>query len=39
MGIFRTGLWKEIRKDWETFCGNARFLIDDGCRVRFWKDI
>ena len=39
MGFFRTCLWKEIRKDWEILYGNTRFLIGDGCRVRFWKDI
>ena len=36
---FRTGLWKEIRKDWEIVRLNAKFVIGDGSRVRFWKDV
>ena len=36
---FGTGLWKEIRKDWEVILDNTKFLIGDGSRVRFWKDI
>ena len=39
MGNFGTSLWKEIRKDWVTLYDNARFLIGDGSRVSFWKDI
>ena len=37
-GNFRTGMWKEIRKDWVTLLDNSRFLIGDGYRARFWKD-
>ena len=36
---FGTSLWKEIRKDWGTLLDNAKFLIGDGSRVGFWKDI
>ena len=36
---FGRGLWKEIRKDWTTILNNGKFLIGDGRRVYFWKDI
>ena len=32
-------MWKEIRKDWEVFLKNAKFVISDGSRVNFWKDL
>ena len=31
-------MWKEIRKDWVTLLDNPRFLIGNGCVVKFWKD-
>ena len=36
---FGTGLWKEIRKDGKVILNNAKFVIGDGSRVGFWKDI
>ena len=36
---FGTGLWKEIRKEWEVILKNAKFVIGDGSRVSFWKDL
>ena len=36
---FRIGLWKEIRKDWEVVLLNVKFVIGDGNRVSFWKDV
>ena len=36
---FGTGLWKEIRKGWEVVLLNAKFVIGDGSRIRFWKDV
>ena len=36
---FGIGLWKEIRKDWEVLLLNAKFVIGDGSRVGFWKDV
>ena len=38
-GSFGTGLWKEIRKKWETLYGNTRFLIGNDSKVSFWKDL
>ena len=34
-GGYGTGLWKNIRKDWQ----NAVFSLGDGRRLRFWEDI
>ena len=36
---FGACLWKEIRKDWEIVLLNAKFVIGDGSRVSFWKDV
>ena len=33
------GLWKEIRKEWELLSTDLMFLIGDGRRIIFWKDI
>ena len=33
------GLWKNIRKGWETFFGFARFEVGDGVRTKFWHDL
>ena len=32
-------VWKEIRKEWETFIPDAVFSLGNGRRVCFWKDI
>ena len=39
MNTFKTGLWKEIRKGLEVVLLNAKFVISDGSRVSFWKDV
>jgi len=36
---FGVGLWKNIRKGWETFSGVARFEVGDGFRTKFWHDL
>ena len=36
---FGIGLWKEIRKGWEVVLLNAKFVIGDGSRISFWKDV
>ena len=36
---YRIGLWKEIRKSWEVVLLNAKFVIGDGGRVSFFKDV
>ena len=36
---FGTDLWKEIRKGWDMVRLNAKFVVGDGSRIRFWKDV
>ena len=36
---FWTGLWKEIRKGWNMVRLNAKFVVGNGSRISFWKDI
>ena len=38
-GPYNTGLWKEIRKDWEILLPRAGFNVRNGRRVQFWKDV
>ena len=38
-GAFGVGLWKNIRKGWETFKGFTRFVVGDGTRISFWHDL
>ncbi|RVW27606.1 hypothetical protein CK203_099119 [Vitis vinifera] len=33
------GVWKAIRNGWENFRSHSRFIIGDGTRVKFWKDL
>ena len=33
-----TRVWKEIRKEWESFFPNTMCSVGNGRRVRFWKD-
>ena len=37
-GPYDTGLWKEIRKDWEILLLRVGFIVWNGRRVQFWKD-
>ena len=37
-GPYDTGLWKEIRKDWEILRPRVAFIVGNGRRVQFWKD-
>ncbi|WKA01914.1 hypothetical protein VitviT2T_020163 [Vitis vinifera] len=36
---YGVGVWKAIRKGWENFRSHSRFIIGDGTRVKFWKDL
>jgi hypothetical protein len=38
-GAFGVGLWKNIRKGWETFKGFTRIVVGDGRRISFWHDL
>jgi len=33
------GLWKNIRKGWETFSSFIRFEVGDGVRTKIWHDL
>jgi hypothetical protein len=33
------GLWKNIRKGWETLKGFTRHMVGDGTRISFWHDL
>jgi hypothetical protein len=37
-GVFRVGLWKNIRKGWENFLCHTKFAVGDGSRISFWHD-
>lgn len=39
VGAFGVGLWKNIKKGWETFYSFAMFEVGDGVRMRFWHDL
>ena len=33
------GVWKAIRNGWENIRTHSCFIIGDGTRVKFWKDL
>jgi hypothetical protein len=35
VGAYGVGLWKNIKKGWETLSGFARFEVGDGVRTKF----
>ncbi|XP_042965576.1 uncharacterized protein LOC122299388 [Carya illinoinensis] len=37
-GTYGVGLWKYIRKGWESFSCNTRLCLGDGSRISFWMD-
>ena len=39
VGAYGVGLWKNIRKGWETFKGFTRYVVGDGTRISFWHDL
>ena len=38
-GAYGVGLWKAIRKDWEIIRSRSRFIVGNGRKVKFWKDL
>jgi hypothetical protein len=38
-GAFRMGVWKNIKKDWDSFSSFTRFVVGDGSRISFWHDL
>ena len=37
-GNYGSGVWQEIRKEWEAFLPDTFCSLGNGRRVRFWKD-
>ena len=37
-GPYGVGLWKHIRRGWDTFSKGVRFEVGIGSKVRFWHD-
>ena len=33
------GMWKAIRKEWEGIHSTSCFIVGNGRKVRFWKDL
>ena len=38
-GSYGTSLWKKISKEWPFFFQNAVFVLGDGRRIKFWRDV
>jgi hypothetical protein len=38
-GAFGVGLFKNIRKGWDTFQGLTRLVLGDGTWISFWHDL
>ena len=36
---YGVGVWKAIRKDWESIRSRSHFVVGNGRKVRFWKDL
>ena len=36
---YGVGVWKVIRNGWENIRTHSRFIVGDGTRVKFWKDL
>ena len=38
-GAYGVGVWKVIRKYWESIHSRSRFIVGNGRKVKFWKDL
>jgi len=38
-GAFGVGVWKNIRKGWDSFSHYTRFVVGDGSKISFWHDL
>ncbi|RVX22011.1 hypothetical protein CK203_001104 [Vitis vinifera] len=38
-GAYGVGVWKTIRKDWESIHSKSHFIVKNGRKVKFWKDL
>jgi len=39
IGTFGVGVWKFIRKGWDSFSGFTRFVVGDDFKINFWHDL
>jgi hypothetical protein len=39
IGAFGVGVWKNIRKGWDSFSRYTRFIVGDGSKISFWHDL
>jgi hypothetical protein len=37
--VFGVGVWKNIRKCWDSFSSFTRFVVGDGTKISFWYDL
>ena len=38
-GGYSVGVWKAIRKEWEGIRCRSRFIVGNGRKIKFWKDL
>jgi hypothetical protein len=38
-GPFGVGVWKNIKKGWDSFSSYTRFVVGDGTKISFWHDL
>lgn len=36
---YGVGLWKHIRRGWDTFATNTRFIVGNELKINFWHDV
>jgi hypothetical protein len=39
IGAFVMGVWKNIKKGWDSFSRFIRFVVRDGSKISFWHDL
>jgi hypothetical protein len=39
IGAFQVGVWKFIKKGWDSFSSFTRFVVENGSRISFWHDL
>jgi hypothetical protein len=38
-GSFGVGVWKYIRRGWDSFAAHVRYKVGDGSLILFWHDV
>jgi hypothetical protein len=39
IGVFGVGVWKNIKKCWDSFSSFTRFVVGDGTKINCWHDL